>query len=82
LATNEVKGKDSFAVYPNPANDVLNITKVSGKAKYEIYNAVGQLVKAGNIDNNQVRVSELIKGTYIITVKEGSISENIKFIKK
>ncbi|WP_336688434.1 MULTISPECIES: zinc metalloprotease [unclassified Chryseobacterium] len=82
LATNEVKGKDSFVVYPNPANDVLNITKVSGKAKYEIYNAVGQLVKAGNIDNNQVRVSELVKGTYIITVKEGSISENIKFIKK
>lgn len=82
LATNEVKEKDSFAVYPNPANDVLNITKVSGKAKFEIYNAVGQLVKSGNIDNNQVRVSELVKGTYIITIKDGNISENIKFIKK
>jgi len=82
LSTNEVKNKDSFAVYPNPANDVLNVTKVSGKAKFEIYNAVGQLVKAGNIDNNQVRVSELVKGTYIITIKDGNISENIKFIKK
>lgn len=82
LSTNEVKNKDSFAIYPNPANDVLNVTKVSGKAKFEIYNAVGQLVKAGNIDNNQVRVSELVKGTYIITIKDGNISENIKFIKK
>ncbi|GAA5100416.1 hypothetical protein GCM10023210_38930 [Chryseobacterium ginsengisoli] len=81
LATNEVK-KDTFAVYPNPASDILNITKVSSKAKFEIYNAVGQLVKAGNIDNNQVRVAELVKGTYIITIKDGNISENIKFIKK
>ncbi|WP_052248373.1 M43 family zinc metalloprotease [Chryseobacterium taiwanense] len=71
-----------FAVYPNPATDILNITKVSGKAKFEIHNAVGQLVKAGDIKNNQVRVAELVKGTYIITVKDNDLSENIKFIKK
>ncbi|WPO82326.1 M43 family zinc metalloprotease [Chryseobacterium sp. JJR-5R] len=82
LATGEVKDKDTFAVYPNPASDVLNITKISNKAKFEIHNAVGQLVKAGNIDNNQVRVAELVKGTYIITIKDNKISESIKFIKK
>lgn len=81
LATNEVK-KEVFGLYPNPASEVLNITKVSNKAKFEIYNAVGQLVKAGNIDNNQVRVAELVKGTYIITIKDNNISESIKFIKK
>jgi hypothetical protein len=81
LATTEVK-KDTFDLYPNPASDILNITKVSNKAKFEIYNAVGQLIKAGNIDNNQVRVAELIKGTYIITIKDNNISESIKFIKK
>lgn len=82
LATGEVKTKDTFGLYPNPASDILNITKVSNKAKFEIYNAVGQLVKAGNIDNNQVRVAELVKGTYIITIKDNNISESIKFIKK
>lgn len=81
LATNEVK-KETFAIYPNPANDVLNITKVSNNAKFEIHNAVGQLVKDGTINNNQVRVSDLVKGTYIITIKDTNISENIKFIKK
>lgn len=80
LSTNEAV-KDNFAIYPNPANDVLNITKVSDKAKFEIYNAVGQLVKAGNISNNQVRVAELVKGAYIITIKDGKNSESIKFIK-
>ncbi len=82
LATNETVIKEAFGLYPNPASDVLNITKVSNKAKFEIYNAVGQLVKAGNIDNNQVRVAELVKGTYIITIKDNNISESIKFIKK
>ncbi|MBW8524799.1 T9SS type A sorting domain-containing protein [Chryseobacterium chendengshani] len=80
LATNEVK-KDVFGIYPNPADEVLNITKVSEKAKFEIHNAVGQIVKSGEIKNNQVRVSELIKGTYIITIKDKNISESIKFIK-
>lgn len=83
LSTNEnVKVVNSFAIYPNPADDVLNITKVSNKAKYEIHNTVGQIVKAGDINNNQVRVGELVKGTYIITIKDKDISESIKFIKK
>ena len=81
LGTNDII-KETFAIYPNPATDVLNITKVSNKAKYEIHNAVGQIVKAGEISNNQVRVAELVKGTYIITIKDKNISESIKFIKK
>ncbi|KQS94248.1 M43 family zinc metalloprotease [Chryseobacterium sp. Leaf394] len=81
LSTGEVK-LEKFEIYPNPATDVLNVTKVSDKAKYEIHNAAGQLVRAGNISNNQVRVAELVKGTYIITVKDKGISETMKFIKK
>lgn len=83
LGTQEENGikKNDIQIYPNPATDLLNITKVSGKATFEIHNAVGQLVKAGNINNNQVRVAELVKGTYIITIKDGKTSESIKFIK-
>ncbi|MBW3523016.1 MULTISPECIES: M43 family zinc metalloprotease [unclassified Chryseobacterium] len=81
LGTNEMV-KETFAIYPNPTTDVLNITKVSNKAKFEIHNAVGQIVKAGEINNNQVRVSELVKGAYIITVTDKGVSENVKFIKK
>lgn len=81
LGTNEMV-KETFAIYPNPTTDVLNITKVSNKAKFEIHNAVGQIVKAGEINNNQVRVSELVKGAYIITVIDKGVSENVKFIKK
>ena len=82
LATDETIKKETFGIYPNPTSDVLNITKVSSKAKFEIHNTVGQLVKGGTIDNNQVRVSDLVKGTYIITITDNNITENIKFIKK
>ncbi|KQT30887.1 hypothetical protein ASG22_19525 [Chryseobacterium sp. Leaf405] len=83
LATNEVKNnKETFGLYPNPANDVLNITKVSDKAKFDIHNAVGQLVKSGTINNNHVRVADLVKGTYIITINDKNNIESIKFIKK
>lgn len=82
LATGETPKKETFGLYPNPANEVLNITKVSAKATFEIHNAVGQLVKSGSIDHNQVHVAELVKGTYIITVKDNAVSESIKFIKK
>ncbi|NIF03871.1 T9SS type A sorting domain-containing protein [Chryseobacterium sp. Tr-659] len=83
LSTSEVNKKDNtFGIYPNPVNDILNITKVSAKATFEIHNTVGQLVKKGSIENNKVNVGELVKGNYIITVKDNNNSENFKFIKK
>lgn len=84
LGTKDLNGavKTGIQIYPNPATDVLNITKVSNKAKFEIHNAVGQIVKAGEINNNQVRVSELVRGTYIITINDKGVSESVKFIKK
>lgn len=82
LATGETVMNQGFAVYPNPVSDILNVTKVSNKAKYKIHNAVGQLVKAGEINNNQIQVSELVKGTYIITVDDKEVSQSVKFIKK
>ncbi|UOE37702.1 M43 family zinc metalloprotease [Chryseobacterium oryzae] len=81
LSTGETK-IEKVEIYPNPATDVLNITKVSDNAKFDIYNAVGQLVKTGEIKGNKVVISELVKGAYIITVKDKDISEKLKFIKK
>jgi len=74
--------KNTFSIYPNPATDFLNIKNVSEKATFEIHNAVGQLVKAGNIENGQVMVADFVKGVYVITVKDKDLTERLKFIKK
>lgn len=81
LGTSEAT-KNTFSIYPNPATDVLNIKNVSEKATFEIHNAAGQLLKAGNIENAQVNVADFIKGVYVITVKDKNLIERLKFIKK
>lgn len=85
LATNEsgaVKN-NGIQIYPNPATDFLNVTKVSDKATYKIYSAAGQLVGNGNISNGKINVSSLIKGAYVISIEDkGKESFNSKFIKK
>ncbi len=72
----------SAQVYPNPAIDLLNITKVSDKATYTIVNMAGQVVAKGKIVNNKVQVSQLVKGVYIIAVDNSGEVSQVKFIKK
>lgn len=82
LGVNDNVKANSVQVYPNPAVDVLNVTKVSNNADYNIYNAVGQLVAKGKVTNNQVQVSKLEKGVYMITVDNNGEASQVKFIKK
>lgn len=82
LATGESSFANEVQIYPNPAVDILNITKVTARASFEIHNTVGQLVSKGNVNDNKVHISNLEKGVYFITVKEGQINKTVKFIKK
>ena len=81
LGTAEV-AQNQFSIYPNPVSDVLNITKVSDKATFEIYGVTGQMIKKGDVKDGKVVVSELLKGNYIIKISDKEVSNNLKFIKK
>ncbi|MGZ5273781.1 MAG: T9SS type A sorting domain-containing protein, partial [Kaistella sp.] len=82
LSVND-NGKDNAVqVYPNPAIDVLNITKVSARATYTIYNMAGQAVSKGKVSDNKVQVSQLVKGVYIIMIDNVGEVSKVKFIKK
>ncbi|KEY18429.1 reprolysin-like metallopeptidase [Kaistella antarctica] len=83
LAVGEsVNQVNNVQVYPNPATDILNITKVSDKATYTIYSMSGQTVNKGKVVNNKVQVSQLQKGVYIIAVDNNGELSKVKFIKK
>ena len=81
LAVKDTKSQQ-VQVYPNPAVDVLNISKVTDKATYSIYNMAGQAVNNGKVVNNKVQVSQLQKGVYIIAVDNNGEMTKVKFIKK
>lgn len=82
LGVNDNVKASAVQVYPNPAIDLLNVTKVSDKASYTIYNMAGQAVSKGKVTNGKVQVSQLEKGVYMISVDNNGQINQVKFIKK
>jgi hypothetical protein len=80
------KGFDlaSFSFYPNPVNNVLNITYSSSISSIAIYNLVGQqvAVQQPNANNASVDTSLLAEGTYIVKVTVENAVKTFKVIKK
>ena len=57
-------------VYPNPANDVLNIV-ANGSVEYQLINSVGQVVMSGNVEGSaRINVGGLNSGVYFLKVNE------------
>ena len=67
-------GSGTFAVYPNPTDDVLFVETRHGTSlpdqTYRITNLMGQTVLSGNIiaENQQINVSSLPEGMYFISI--------------
>jgi len=85
------QGTPIFSVYPNPAQNVLNIDMISGKVKYtrvEIYDMLGKLVfwhvthitDAG--EKAQINISDLNKGIYIVKITTDEQTEVVKLVKE
>ncbi len=86
LATQDFEFLNYFTVFPNPANEDLNITNAKNIVVQSItvYDVLGQLVIA--IPNaksvSTIDVSNLKTGNYFIKVKSDKGSSSTKFIKK
>ena len=82
---------DNINVFPNPANDLLNITSSEAISEIEIVNVMGQVVKRieVNSDNAICNVEDLTSGVYVVRIygnpriSTGSVSGIMrKFIKE
>jgi hypothetical protein len=69
-------------IYPNPVKTILYVKNISAKANYKIYSAEGRLLTTGIILNNEVNVSNLINGIYLIDIEDSKGSAMKKFIKE
>ncbi|SIQ70090.1 Por secretion system C-terminal sorting domain-containing protein [Chryseobacterium sp. RU37D] len=82
LSTSEVIEKRDVSIYPNPATDYLIVQskrKISGA---EIFDISGRKVMSSD-KADKINVSALIKGSYILNVKNtDGTSTSHKFIKK
>lgn len=74
----------STVVYPNPANEILNIRLIDNTtAAVKIYNQNGMLVKSIAISGEiTLDIRDLNSGIYFVNVITTQSSETLKFIKK
>ena len=86
LATQENSlAKEGFKIYPNPAVDVVTLSDTKDVKLINFYDASGRLVKA--VDNkslkgNELSVSDLKSGIYVVDVERGNEHIKTKLIKK
>ena len=73
----------TFNMYPNPANDVLNISSQSTINKVEIFNVLGQKVITIQVDDlsAEINVSNLNAGIYLIKYEINNSTSTKKFVK-
>ncbi|WP_188617362.1 DUF7619 domain-containing protein [Cloacibacterium rupense] len=82
LSTQEFS-KSEISVYPNPVKDILTFKTKEKVKKVEIYDVNGRLIKVElGISNNQMNVSSLKTGTYVIKVISDKKYYQTKFIKQ
>ena len=65
--------ESNVAVYPNPANDVLNIQLGENQSDMVIYNSVGQVVRRyDNVSGDmQINIADLNAGIYFVKTNNG-----------
>ena len=74
-----------IALFPNPANDILNISSSETISEIEIVNTLGQVVKRieVNSDNAVCDVEDLKAGVYVVRIRTVSATlSQRKFVKE
>jgi bacillolysin len=76
----------SVSVWPNPAADYINIGVNNGTriGKVTIYNMIGSVVKIVDLDGDykEINISDIPKGSYLITIDDEKEPITKQFIKK
>jgi len=76
---------DSFKLYPNPANDVINVSNAADAIeKVIITDMNGRVVKSVvlGVNDAQINISELSKGVYFLQATSNGASVTEKIVKK
>ncbi len=77
---------NNIKLYPNPANNIVNITMPENESlpeNYSIYNSLGQLIGNDKITsaNTSINISNYADGIYFIKINKGNTATTLRFIK-
>ena len=69
----------ALKIYPNPANEFLNIDGLTADNEVFVFNTLGESVKCSK--GNKLYVADLQKGFYMLRCKQGNDFYNTVFVK-
>ncbi|RTY95086.1 T9SS type A sorting domain-containing protein [Flavobacterium sp. GT3R68] len=83
LATDSFNN-DSFAYYPNPVKNVLNLSYSQNISDVRIYNLLGQevMMKTINANRSQIDMTEFLRSTYVVKITSDNQVKTIRVIKE
>lgn len=84
LGINQFADNSSITIYPNPTNDIVNVSTTETIEQINVYDMFGRLLKSqnGNNENEIISIEELPNAMYLIEVKAQKGSRTTKIIKE
>ena len=73
----------SINLYPNPTANLVRLDGLSAdqRYRYEIRNAMGQLISSGQLKGESIEVSALDSGSYILSIQSQDMERSLRFSK-
>lgn len=74
----------AYSMYPNPVNDNLTLSNISGVSEIAIYDVSGKMIRRIELQSTNevsINVSDLNTGMYIINVTDAEGTQTSKFVK-
>lgn len=66
--TNEISNEENTIVYPNPTSQFIHIKGEKYKS-FELINPAGEILSSGFINNNQIDLTDLNRGAFLLKLK-------------
>jgi len=84
LGIEDLQLSERFKFYPNPVNDVLNISAKNDIEKLQIVNMLGQTIKTVTPNNRdyQLDLSSLTSGIYFVKARVNNAEGTFRIVKK
>jgi hypothetical protein len=74
---------DDLTIYPNPANEQLNIVGLIDNSDIVIYDLSGKVLKEIFANSRvSIDISDLASGVYFVRIQSNNITEVLKFVKQ
>ncbi len=84
LTVQELQQLEGFSFYPNPVNNMLNVSAQSNIERLQIVNMLGQVVKTAqpNMQSYQLDMSSLATGVYFVKATVNNVQGTFRIVKQ